>query len=141
MRQPRPSPHARRQRRLLLGALGAVLCGAAALPAPAQGQAFPSRGIRIVPFGTAGGPIDTIARIYADKLKARWGQPVIVDAKPGASGTLAADAVAKAAPDGHTVMMTLPLTHINNAILQANSRTTRSAISSRCRSSRPAARC
>lgn len=90
---------------------------AAALPAWAQG-AFPSRPVRIVPFGTAGGPIDTLARIYGEKLSARWGQPVVVDPKPGASGIIAADFVAKAAPDGHTVLMTLPLTHVNNHILQ-----------------------
>jgi tripartite-type tricarboxylate transporter receptor subunit TctC len=88
-----------------------------AVGAQAQ-ENFPSRVIKIVPFGTAGGPIDTIARIYADKLRERWGQAVIVEAKPGASGILAADAVAKAEPDGHVVLMTLPLTHINNAILQ-----------------------
>ena len=80
--------------------------------------AFPARVIRIVPFGTAGGPIDTLARAYADKLQQRWAHPVIVDAKPGASGILAADFVAKSAPDGYTVMFTLPLTHVNNAILQ-----------------------
>lgn len=80
-------------------------------------QDYPSRTIRIIPFGVAGGPIDRLARVYAEKLAARWGQAVIVDAKPGASGILAADAVAKAAPDGHTLLMTLPLTHINAAIL------------------------
>ncbi|HVE53396.1 MAG TPA: tripartite tricarboxylate transporter substrate binding protein [Ramlibacter sp.] len=97
-----------------------VLAGAAALSAalPSFAQAFPSRPIRIVPFGTAGGPIDTLARVFGDKLSARWGQPVIVDARPGASGIIAADFVAKAAPDGHTVLFTLPLTHINAAILQ-----------------------
>ena len=59
----------------------------------AQAQpAFPNKVIRIVPFGTGGGPIDTLARVYADKLSARWGQPVIVDAKPGASGIIAAQA-------------------------------------------------
>jgi tripartite-type tricarboxylate transporter receptor subunit TctC len=72
-----------------------------------------------VPFGTAGGPIDALARAYGEKLQQRWGQSIIVDAKPGASGIIAADFVAKSAPDGHTVMMTLPLTHVNNAILQA----------------------
>lgn len=85
----------------------------------APAAAFPNKLIRIVPFGTSGGPIDTIARLYAEKLHQRWGQSVIVDAKPGASGILAADFVAKAAPDGHTVMFTLPLTHVNNAILQS----------------------
>jgi tripartite-type tricarboxylate transporter receptor subunit TctC len=103
-------------RRELLGGAAAVLA-AAALPVRAQAP-FPSRPIRIVPFGTAGGPIDTLARVYGDKLSARFGQPVIVEPKPGASGIIAADFVAKATPDGHTVLFTLPLTHVNNAILQ-----------------------
>jgi tripartite-type tricarboxylate transporter receptor subunit TctC len=97
----------------------AAAAAAAWLPAGAQQAPFPSRPVRIVPFGTGGGPIDTLARVYGDKLAARWGQPVVVDAKPGASGIIAADFVAKAAPDGHTVMFTLPLTHVNNHILQA----------------------
>lgn len=78
---------------------------------------FPGRPVRIVPFGSGGGPIDTLARAYGEKLAQRWGQSIVVDAKPGASGIIAADFVAKSAPDGHTVMMTLPLTHVNNAIL------------------------
>ncbi|MEO7391623.1 MAG: tripartite tricarboxylate transporter substrate binding protein [Ramlibacter sp.] len=107
------------RRRTFNSGLAAGLLGLAASPLQAQQPGFPSRVIRIVPFGTAGGPIDTIARVYADKLQARWGQSVIVEARPGASGIIAADFVAKAAPDGHTVMFTLPLTHVNNAILQA----------------------
>jgi tripartite-type tricarboxylate transporter receptor subunit TctC len=107
----------RRDRRTFHARLGAGLLGLAAGPLLAQQPAFPNKVIRIVPFGTPGGPIDVIARVYADKLQARWGQSVIVDAKPGASGALAADFVAKAPPDGHTVMFTLPLTHVNNAIL------------------------
>ena len=90
-----------------------LLCAAAA-----QAQGFPGKPVRIVPFGTAGGPVDTLARLYAEKLRERWKQPVIVEAKPGASGTLAADFVAKAPPDGTTFLITLSLTHINNAILQ-----------------------
>lgn len=98
----------------------AGMAALASAPLLAQTPApFPSRVIRIVPFGTGGGPIDTLARVYADKLQARWGQPVIVDAKPGASGMIAADFVAKAAPDGHTVLFTLPLTHVNVPILQS----------------------
>ncbi len=79
---------------------------------------FPNKPIRIIPFGTAGGPIDALARLYADKLQARLGQPVVVEAKPGASGIIAADFVAKAPADGYTVLMTLPLTHVNVPILQ-----------------------
>ena len=90
-----------------------LLCATAA-----QAQGFPGKPVRIVPFGTAGGPVDTLARLYAEKLRERWKQPVIVEAKPGASGTLAADFVAKAPPDGTTFLVTLSLTHINNAILQ-----------------------
>lgn len=96
----------------LIGIVQTGLWAQSAATAP-----FPNKVIRIVPFGTAGGPIDTLARVYADKLQQRWGKPVVVDAKPGASGIIAADFVAKSAPDGHTVMFTLPLTHVNNAIL------------------------
>ena len=102
------------RRSVLLAGLGTW----ALAPALAQTLPFPSRVIRIVPFGTAGGPIDTIARVYGEKLQQRWGQSVIIEAKPGASGVIAADFVAKAAPDGHTVLFTLPLTHVNVPILQ-----------------------
>ena len=84
----------------------------------AQAQGFPAKPVRIVPFGTAGGPIDTLARLYADKLRERWKQTVIVEPKPGASGSLAADAVARAPADGSAFLFTLSLTHINNVILQ-----------------------
>lgn len=102
------------RRQIILAGLGSLV----ARPALAQASPFPNRVIRIVPFGTAGGPIDTLARAYGEKLQARWGQSIIVDAKPGASGIIAADFVAKAPPDGHTVMFTLPLTHVNVPILQ-----------------------
>ncbi len=106
------------RRKFNLG-LGAGLLGLSATELWAQVPAFPSKPIRMVPFGTAGGPIDALARAYGEKLQARWGQPVVVDAKPGASGIIAADFVAKAAPDGHTVLFTLPLTHVNVPILQS----------------------
>lgn len=93
------------------------LAGLSSKPVFAQASGFPTRTVRIVPFGAAGGPIDALARIYAERLQKRWGQSVMVDPKPGASGVIAADFVAKSAPDGHTVMFTLPLTHVNNAIL------------------------
>ena len=107
-------PSAIRRRLVLHGAAAGLLAFATGA---ATAQAFPSRPIRIVPFGTAGGPIDGIARIYGEKLQQRWGQTIIVDAKPGASGIIAADFVAKAPPDGYTVFLTLPLTHVNAAIL------------------------
>jgi tripartite-type tricarboxylate transporter receptor subunit TctC len=81
-------------------------------------DAYPNKPIRLVPFGTAGGPIDNIARSYGEAIKQRWNQPVIVDAKPGASGIVAADFVAKAPPDGYTLMLTLSLTHTTVPLLQ-----------------------
>lgn len=110
-----------RRRALAAAGAGLATLSLPGLPAFAQQQPatdFPTRVVRIIPFGTAGGPMDGIARFYAEKLRQRWGQPVIVEPHPGASGTIAADAVAKAAPDGYTVLLTLPLTHINNVVLQ-----------------------
>ena len=79
---PLPPPDVHR-RHLLLRAAGALLV-LSGLDARAD-ESYPNRPIRLVPFGTAGGPIDSIARVYAEALKQRWSQPAIVDAKPGAS--------------------------------------------------------
>ena len=81
-------------RRQLLTAATAMV-GASAW---SQTSAFPNRPVRIVPFGTAGGPIDGLARAYGEKLQQRWGQSIIVDAKPGASGIIAASV---ASEDAH----------------------------------------
>jgi tripartite-type tricarboxylate transporter receptor subunit TctC len=90
-------------RSLRLGA--AALC--AALPLFASAQAYPSQPLTfIVPY-TPGTGIDIIARTLSAKLKDRLGQPIVVDNKPGASGNIGADAVAKAKPDGHTLMVTV----------------------------------
>ena len=104
-------------RRAALGRVGGVLLVLGAGPVSAD-DSFPNKPIRIVPFGTAGGPIDAIARSYGEALKQRWNQPVIVDAKPGASGIVATDFVAKAPPDGYTLMLTLSLTHTTVPLLQ-----------------------
>ena len=97
-------------RRAALARVGGVVLVLGAGPVSAD-DSFPSRPIRIVPFGTAGGPIDNIARVYGEALKQRWNQPIVVDAKPGASGIVATDFVAKAPPDGYTLLLTLSLTH------------------------------
>src|SRR5688572_31500488 len=104
-------------RRAALGRVGGVLLvlGAARVSAD---DSFPSKPIRIVPFGTAGGPIDSIARIYGEALKQRWNQSIVVDAKPGASGIVATDFVAKAPADGYTLLLTLSLTHTTVPLLQ-----------------------
>ena len=104
-------------RRAALGRVGSAFLVLGSGPVSAD-DGFPNRPIRIVPFGTAGGPIDNIARVYGEALKQRWNQPVIVDAKPGASGIVATDIVAKAPPDGYTLMLTLSLTHTTVPLLQ-----------------------
>jgi len=86
----------------------AAACIACAPPAFAQALAgYPSQPIRIVVPYPAGGATDALARTVASKLQEAWGQTVIVDNKPGASGTIGNDFVAKAPPDGHTVLMAI----------------------------------
>ncbi len=89
------------------GLIAAVLAAFTATAAPAQEDAskYPSRTIRIVVGFAAGGGNDVIARIYAQKLSEDLGQPVIVENKPGAGAILASEYVAKAAPDGYTLLI------------------------------------
>ena len=79
---------------------GALLCTSAALA-----QSFPSKPIKaIVPFA-AGSATDQIGRAFATKMSETLGQPIVVENKPGVNGMLGADAVAKAAPDGYTILI------------------------------------
>ena len=81
-----------------------LLTAAAALPLASFAQgAWPTRPVRLVVPAPAGSSLDIIARLLGDKLKDKWGQPVVVENKPGAGGMLGVDVAAKAAPDGHTL--------------------------------------
>jgi len=92
-------------RQRFAAALAAV--AALAVPAAASAQAaYPSKPITIIVSVSAGGSIDTIARALAEELAKRLGQPIIVENRPGANGNLAASAVARAAPDGYTLLAT-----------------------------------
>jgi tripartite-type tricarboxylate transporter receptor subunit TctC len=75
---------------------------------PAAAQSWPARPIRIVCTLAAGGGVDATARIVGQGLTEAWGQPVIVDNRPGAGGTIATEAVVRAPADGYTLLMTSP---------------------------------
>jgi len=90
---------------LLRYTLGAgLLVLAAALGAPAAAAGYPERPIRYLVGFAPGGINDILARIVGQKLNEAWGEPVIVDNRPGAAGNLAAEIVARSNPDGYTIM-------------------------------------
>jgi len=87
--------------------------------APAHAQTYPAKPIRIVvPFAPGGGA-DIIARILGQKMTDRWGQQVVVDNRAGASGNIGAEIVAKAAPDGHTLLMASSALAINPSVYRS----------------------
>lgn len=83
----------------------------------AMAQTYPDKPIHIVVTFTTGGAPDILARLIGEKLTAAWGQPTIIDNKPGAGGNTGADSVAKAAPDGYTVVVGTVGTHSINGAL------------------------
>jgi tripartite-type tricarboxylate transporter receptor subunit TctC len=83
--------------------LGVATVAGSMLASSAQAQTFPSRPVRLMVGYAAGGPVDLGARMMAPGLQKQLGQPVLVENKPGASGTVAGDYVAKVAPDGYTL--------------------------------------
>ncbi len=99
--------------RLLLAA-GLVLSASGAAAAEDPSASFPNRPIRmIVPF-PAGGPSDIVARLIGQTMSQDWGQPVVIENRPGANTIIGAQAAAKAPPDGYTLFMAIDSTLVMN---------------------------
>ena len=102
--------------RFLLPAILAIsACSAAVADDPAA--SFPNRSIRIIVPCPAGGPSDIVARVIGQKMSEDWGQPVVVENRPGANTIIGAQAAAKAAPDGYTLFMAIDSTLVMNQFL------------------------
>jgi tripartite-type tricarboxylate transporter receptor subunit TctC len=92
----------------------------AAAQAFAQGDAathYPNRAVKIIVSAPPGGALDIAARVIADRLAKMWGQPFVVENRPGASGNLGAEAVAQAEPDGYTLLAAQPAPLTTNTVL------------------------
>ncbi|MSP98040.1 MAG: hypothetical protein EXR29_12645 [Betaproteobacteria bacterium] len=100
------------KRLLCIAILAHAGCGAWA--ASGSADSYPSRPIRIIDGFPAGGAADYLARIIGARLTGRFGQTVIVDNRPGLTSNIGADFVAKAAPDGYTILMGAVSNHAIN---------------------------
>jgi tripartite-type tricarboxylate transporter receptor subunit TctC len=115
-------------RQLRRAALAAALLAAASAQAQAQTQTkdtaagYPSHTVRIVVSAPPGGGPDLAARLVADKLQRRWSEPVIIENRPGAGGTLGTADVAAAEPDGYTLLAAQPGPLTTHALLYKNLR-------------------
>ena len=105
------------RRLMVAGLTAAALLAPAASRAQAGAATYPSKPIHIVVTFTTGGAPDILARLIGEKLQTTWGQPVIIDNKPGAGGNTGADAVAKSPPDGYTIVVGTVGTHSINGAL------------------------
>jgi tripartite-type tricarboxylate transporter receptor subunit TctC len=98
-------------------ALVSAVLGTALFAFPTFGQEYPSRPVRLVVPFAAGGPNDIIARLVGGRLSEALGQPIVVENRPGAGGNIGTDFVAKAAPDGYTLLSAGPGSLIINPLL------------------------
>ena len=101
----------------LANAAGSIIIALAVSSGTVLAQSFPNKAVRmVVPF-PAGGSTDIVGRTVAQKLSEMWGQPVVVDNRPGGGTSIGTDAVAKAAPDGYTLLVTPAPFTINPSLL------------------------
>ena len=105
------------RRAIAIAALSALSTGLAGAQQPADADAFPNRAIRIIVPFPAGGPSDVLARLIGQKMGEDWGQPVVIENRPGGNTVIGAQVVAKAAPDGYTMLMAIDSTLTMNQYL------------------------
>jgi tripartite-type tricarboxylate transporter receptor subunit TctC len=105
--------------RIIRVAIIALFSALAVAPARAQ-EAYPTRPIHIVVPFPAGGPSDVLTRLMGDRMSADLGQPIVVDNRPGANTVIGAQLVAKAAPDGYTLLMAIDSTLVMNQYLYSH---------------------
>jgi len=122
--RPCLAPEASRPRRArsaaratVVGVLALLVVPTSLLPASAHAQGYPSRPVRLLVPAPPGGSTDTLGRMVAQRLGESLGQPVVVDNRAGAGGTVAAETLMRAAPDGHTLSMAYTSLTVN-AVLQ-----------------------
>ncbi len=98
--------------------IGVLLLTMASVCQAQQQPNFPTKPVRIINTVSAGGPADVIARIVGQKLTESWGQQVVIDTRPGAAGTIGAEIVARAAPDGYTLLLGSASTMVTAQLVQ-----------------------
>src|SRR5258708_21054133 len=104
------SPRGRSMRRILrlLVTAAALVAAVQALAQDEAARRYPNRAVKIIVSAPPGGGLDIAARVIADRLTKMWGQPFVVENRPGAGGNLGAEAVAQAEPDGYTLLAAQP---------------------------------
>jgi tripartite-type tricarboxylate transporter receptor subunit TctC len=95
----------------------AAQCFAGQALAQSDAAAYPSRAVKIIVSAPPGGGVDIVARVIADRLAKMWGQPFVVENRPGAGGNLGAEAVAQAEPDGYTILAAQPAPLTTNVVM------------------------
>ena len=104
------------------GALALLLLSASTTQAQENAAAFPSQPIRIVIPAGAGGTLDVVARVVSQRLTERFGQPVVIENKPGANTIIGTEFVAKAPPDGYTILCAAAASIVINPAIYAKLR-------------------